>query len=70
MFRASKAVREINLAMSNTTEEFTVGVEEEYQIINRKTRELHSRQERILNGAQDALGKHVTPELYLSQMQY
>lgn len=55
--------------MSNSTEQFTVGVEEEYQIINSQTRELHSRQERILNGAQDALGEHVTPELYLSQIE-
>jgi carboxylate-amine ligase len=55
--------------MSNTREEFTVGVEEEYQIINVRTRELHSRQERILNGAQDALGEQVTPELYLSQIE-
>lgn len=61
--------KDSNLAMSDSTEQFTVGVEEEYQIINSKTRELHSRQERILNGAQDALGEHVTPELYLSQMQ-
>jgi carboxylate-amine ligase len=55
--------------MSTSTEHFTVGVEEEYQIINRKTRELHSRQERILNGAQDTLGERVTPELYLSQIE-
>lgn len=54
--------------MSNT-EEFTIGVEEEYQIINRSTRELHSRQECILNGAQAALGDQVTPELYLSQIE-
>jgi len=56
--------------MSETTEKFTIGVEEEYQIINTKTRELHSRQERILNGAQEALGGEVTPEPYLSQMRH
>ncbi|HEX8143330.1 MAG TPA: carboxylate-amine ligase [Pyrinomonadaceae bacterium] len=55
--------------MSNNREEFTVGVEEEYQIINRKTRELQSRQERILNGAQEAVGERVTPELFLSQIE-
>ncbi|HVG32810.1 MAG TPA: carboxylate-amine ligase, partial [Pyrinomonadaceae bacterium] len=52
-----------------TREEFTIGVEEEYQIINTKTRELHSRQERILDGAQEALGDEVTAELYLSQIE-
>jgi len=52
-----------------TREEFTIGVEEEYQIINTRTRELHSRQERILNGAQEALGDEVTAELYLSQIE-
>lgn len=52
-----------------TREEFTLGVEEEYQIINTKTRELHSRQERILDGAQEALGDEVTAELFLSQIE-
>ena len=52
--------------MSNT-ERFTIGVEEEYQIIDAGTRELHSQQERIL--AQDAVGERVTPELYLSQIE-
>ncbi|HEV2912624.1 MAG TPA: carboxylate-amine ligase [Pyrinomonadaceae bacterium] len=53
--------------MSETTEDFTIGVEEEYQIIESGTRELHSQQERIL--AQDAVGDRVTPELYLSQIE-
>jgi carboxylate-amine ligase len=55
--------------MSNT-EEFTIGVEEEYQIIKAETRELHSEQQSILPGARAAVGDRVTPELYLSQMQY
>jgi carboxylate-amine ligase len=50
-------------------EQFTVGVEEEYQIINARTRELHSRQEHILPEAQAAVGEQVTPELYLSQIE-
>jgi carboxylate-amine ligase len=54
--------------MSNT-EEFTVGVEEEYQIIEAETRELHSQQESILPGARAAVGDRVTPELYLSQIE-
>jgi carboxylate-amine ligase len=52
--------------MSNT-ERFTIGVEEEYQIIDAATRELSSRQESML--AQDAVGDRVTPELYLSQIE-
>jgi carboxylate-amine ligase len=50
-------------------EDFTIGVEEEYQIINRQTRELHSRSERILLSAQEVVGEQVTPELYLSQIE-
>jgi carboxylate-amine ligase len=52
-----------------TTEQFTIGVEEEYQIINARTRELHSRQERILPEARAAVGEQVTPELYQSQIE-
>lgn len=50
-------------------EEFTIGVEEEYQIIDAHTRELRSRQERIMPEAQDRVGDSVTPELYLSQIE-
>lgn len=50
-------------------EDFTIGVEEEYQIINLKTRELHSRSERILKKTQETTGDEVTPELYLSQIE-
>ncbi|HEY0406954.1 MAG TPA: carboxylate-amine ligase [Pyrinomonadaceae bacterium] len=50
-------------------EEFTVGVEEEYQIINARTRELQSRQEEIMPQAKEAMGENVTPELYLSQIE-
>jgi carboxylate-amine ligase len=52
-----------------TREEFTVGVEEEYQIINARTRELHSRQEQIMPEAEERIGDSVTPELYLSQIE-
>jgi carboxylate-amine ligase len=55
--------------MPTNTPEFTVGVEEEYQIVNRETRELHPRAERILPTAQAAVGDRVTPELYLSQIE-
>jgi carboxylate-amine ligase, YbdK family len=50
-------------------EEFTIGVEEEYQIINAETRELHSRGASILREAQSAVGEEVQPELYLSQIE-
>jgi carboxylate-amine ligase len=53
----------------SSVEDFTIGVEEEYQIINRETRELHSRAEHILLKAQEAVGDQVTPELYLSQIE-
>lgn len=53
----------------STGEFFTVGVEEEYQIIDRQTRELHSRAAHILPGARAAVGDQVTPELYLSQIE-
>ena len=55
--------------MSVNAESFTIGVEEEYQIINRKTRELQPRAARILLEAQAAVGDQVTPELYLSQIE-
>src|SRR5215204_6420473 len=51
------------------SEEFTVGVEEEYQIVDAETRELGPRALRILPGAQAAVGEQVTPEMYLSQIE-
>jgi carboxylate-amine ligase len=55
--------------MSSQTEEFTIGVEEEYQIINPVTRELRSRVEHILPKAQEALGEEVQPEAQQSQIE-
>ena len=55
--------------MSANSELFTIGVEEEYQIINRNTRGLQPRAVRILLEAQAAVGNQVTPELYLSQIE-
>ncbi|HEX8706794.1 MAG TPA: carboxylate-amine ligase [Pyrinomonadaceae bacterium] len=55
--------------MSTHTEDFTIGVEEEYQIIDPRSRELESRSGRILPGAREAVGENVTPELYLSQIE-
>ncbi len=52
--------------MSSQDEQFTIGVEEEYQIVHPQTRELRPRAARLL--AQEAVGENVTPELYLSQI--
>lgn len=51
------------------SEEFTIGVEEEYQLVDVKTRELRPRALHILPEAQAAVGDRVTPELYLSQIE-
>jgi carboxylate-amine ligase len=45
--------------MSPQAEEFTIGVEEEYQIIDPQTRQLCARSQRILPTAQSALGDKV-----------
>jgi carboxylate-amine ligase len=55
--------------MAPETEDFTIGVEEEYQIIDPATRELHSRAQHILPIAQKALGEEVQPEAQLSQIE-
>ena len=46
--------------MTSRIEDFTIGVEEEYQIVNPKTRELRQRVGRILPRAQEAVGDEVT----------
>lgn len=55
--------------MSSQTEKFTIGVEEEYQIINPQTRELCSRIKQILPKAEKALGDEVQTELLQSQIE-
>ena len=55
--------------MATKSEEFTIGVEEEYQIVHPETRELRSRIHAILPQAKAALGDQVTPELYRSQIE-
>ncbi|MEW5857833.1 MAG: carboxylate-amine ligase [Cyanobacteriota bacterium] len=55
--------------MSSQAQEFTIGVEEEYQIINPVTRELCSRVERILPLAQKTLGEEVQLEAQRSQIE-
>lgn len=55
--------------MSPQAQEFTLGVEEEYQIIDPTTRELSPHGTRILANAQETLGDTVQPEVYLSQIE-
>ena len=56
--------------MSPQTEEFTVGVEEAYQIINPQTRQLCARSQLILPTAQSLLGDEVAkPEFRQSQIE-
>jgi carboxylate-amine ligase len=50
-------------------EDFTIGVEEECQILHPETRELRQRAGRILPEAQRRVGDEVTNELYLSQIE-
>lgn len=55
--------------MAIPQEEFTLGVEEEYQIIDPNTRELSSSALSILPKAEQTLGEQVQPELRLSQIE-
>jgi carboxylate-amine ligase len=55
--------------MAENQESFTIGVEEEYQIIHPESRELRSRGASILRKAQAEVGNEVQPELYLSQIE-
>jgi carboxylate-amine ligase len=48
---------------------FTLGVEEEYQIIDPQTRALKARVARVLPAAQDEVGQSVQPELFQSQIE-
>ncbi|MFN3651803.1 MAG: glutamate--cysteine ligase [Armatimonadota bacterium] len=47
----------------------TLGVEEEYQIVDPETGELRSRASRVLRDARRELGEQVTTELHLSQVE-
>lgn len=55
--------------MSLPEESFTIGVEEEYQIVNPANRELCSRVQQILPLAQRTLGDAVQPEAQRSQIE-
>lgn len=55
--------------MAIPDEAFTLGVEEEYQIVHPDTRELQSSAQAILPKAKQAVGDQVTPEMYRSQIE-
>ena len=55
--------------MSAAIDTFTLGVEEEYQIVDAVTRELVPRQAALLREAEMTLGDAVTPELQLSMIE-
>jgi carboxylate-amine ligase len=54
---------------SGQPEEYTIGVEEEYQVVDPGTRELVRRADHVLDEAQAALGEQVQPELQRSQLE-
>lgn len=49
--------------------DWTIGIEEEYQIVDATTRELRPRGRRVLAEARETLGEEVQPELLLSQIE-
>ncbi len=55
--------------MVSQTKNFTIGIEEEYQIIHPDTYELHSSSSKVLPGAKEVLGAKAQPELQLSQIE-
>ncbi|MBV8605855.1 MAG: carboxylate-amine ligase, partial [Singulisphaera sp.] len=55
--------------MPSSIEDFTIGVEEEYQIVNPATRELSQRVRRIMPKVKKAIGDDVSNELFQSQIE-
>ncbi|MDP9380391.1 MAG: carboxylate-amine ligase, partial [Chloroflexota bacterium] len=55
--------------MSGRSDEYTMGVEEEYQVVDPETRHLVRRADRVLAESQEALGEQVQPELQRSQLE-
>ncbi len=51
------------------SQDFTLGVEEEYQIIDAETRQLRPREAEVLRRAKAALGENVQPEFHASQVE-
>lgn len=55
--------------MADSASDFTLGIEEEYQLINAETRALVPRAAPVLLQAEQTVGAEVQPELYLSQIE-
>lgn len=55
--------------MATLGSEFSIGVEEEYQIVDPSSRELRSRAGRVLPSARESVGEDVSNELFLSQIE-
>ena len=54
---------------AETEEEYTLGVEEEYQVVDAESRALDPRGERVLERVRQDLGEQVVPELRASQIE-
>ena len=52
--------------MSDSAHVFTLGIEEEFQIIDPETRELRSHIQQILDDGKITLKEHVKPEMHQS----
>ena len=52
--------------MSDAAHVFTLGIEEEFQIIDPETRELRSHIQQILDDGKMTLKEHVKPEMHQS----
>src|SRR5262249_10313271 len=50
-------------------QEFTIGIEEEFQIIDPETRELRSRVNEILEEGRMILGEQIKPEMHQSMVE-
>ncbi|MBA3521490.1 MAG: carboxylate-amine ligase [Gemmatimonadales bacterium] len=55
--------------MTERAEPYTIGVEEEYQIVDAESRELRPQGQELLPAARSTGGEEVQPELYLSQIE-
>ena len=55
--------------MATDTEDFTLGIEEEHQVVDARTGALRPRGARVLANARPELGDEVQPELYQSQIE-
>src|SRR5918998_1567880 len=56
--------------MPGRTEEYTLGVEEEYQIVDPETREVRSQGgQQVVQRAQESMGEEVAPEVLASQIE-